>query len=120
VLVVDHTGDLLYQVRQVAPEGVPAALHLAGNGMELAELVRAGGRMASTLGFGPDQAPGRGFGVTAVTAFPVEATLNRLAADVAVGRLRVPVTRTYAMGDVGRALDDFAAGTLGKLALALP
>lgn len=118
--IVDHAGDLLAQVRAIAPEGVSAALHFAGNGMELAELVTAGGRMASTLGFGPEQAAGRGFGVTAVTASPDIATLTRLAADVASGAIRVPITRTYSLADAREALADFNRGAVGKLAVALP
>ncbi|TDC26651.1 NADP-dependent oxidoreductase [Streptomyces sp. 8K308] len=120
VRIVDHAGDLLAQVRAIAPQGVSAALHFAGNGMELAELVMAGGRMASTLGFGPEQAAGRGFGVTAVTASPGIATLNRLAADVASGLIRVPITHTYSLAEVPQALTDFNHGALGKLAVALP
>ena len=38
------------QARRAAPRGVDAALHLAGDGSVLARLLRAGGRIASTLG----------------------------------------------------------------------
>ena len=41
-------------------EGVDAVIHLAGNGLELADLVVLGGRFASTLGLGPDQFCNRG------------------------------------------------------------
>jgi len=56
--VVDYTGDLAAQVRAVAPDGVAAAVHLAGDGAQVAGLLADGGRMASTLGYGPDQHPG--------------------------------------------------------------
>ncbi|WP_461035542.1 NADP-dependent oxidoreductase [Streptomyces mayteni] len=120
VRLVDHGGDLLAQVRPLAPNGVSAALHFAGNGEILAELVTAGGRMASTLGFGPVQAAGRGFAVTEVVASPDAATLDRLAADVASGLIRVPITRTYSLAEGTQAFTDFTAGALGKLAVALP
>lgn len=47
-------------------------------------------------------------------AVPAAGTLDRLAADVAAGRLPVPVDRTYPLADVPAA---FAAGTLGRLAV---
>src|ERR1035437_1765255 len=54
--VVDYREDLAGAVRALAPEGVDAALHLAGDGSQLAALVRPGGRLVSTLGFSPEQA----------------------------------------------------------------
>jgi hypothetical protein len=33
------------------------------------------------------------------------------------GVIRVPITRTYGLHDVPQGLADFAAGTLGKLAI---
>jgi hypothetical protein len=51
----------------------------------------------------------------AVMANPDSATLDRLAADAAASRLRIPVTRTYALHEVPEAFADFTAGTLSKL-----
>jgi NADPH:quinone reductase-like Zn-dependent oxidoreductase len=112
---VDYTADLPAQVRAIAPDGVAAVVHLAGDAAALAGLLTADGRLASTLGFGPDQHPG----ATAIMASPDPATLDRLAADVAAGRVRVPVTSTYSLGDVPKALARFSAGKLGKLAVAV-
>jgi NADPH:quinone reductase-like Zn-dependent oxidoreductase len=117
VHVVDYTGDLAAQVKDIAPGGVDVALHLAGDGQVLAELVRAGGRIASTLGFGPDAVAGRDLTAVAVMADANTATLERLAADVAAGRLRVPVTATYSLEQAPQAVTDFGAGALGKLAI---
>jgi NADPH:quinone reductase-like Zn-dependent oxidoreductase len=50
-------------------------------------------------------------------ANPVTATLAKLADAAAAGIIRVPVTRTYDLEDVPQGLADFAAGTLGKLAV---
>jgi NADPH:quinone reductase-like Zn-dependent oxidoreductase len=113
--VVDHTGDVSAQVRAISPGGVDAVLHLAGDGAQLASLLTDTGRLASTLGFGPDQRPG----AVAIMANPDRKTLDRSAADVAEGRLRVPVERTYPLADVPAAFSDFAAGSVGKLAVTL-
>ncbi|WP_319460261.1 NADP-dependent oxidoreductase [Micromonospora sp. RTP1Z1] len=110
--VVDYTGDLVGQVRAIAPDGVPAVLHLAGDGAQLAGLLAAGGRLASLLGFGPDQHPA----ATAVMANPEPATLDRLAGDVAAGRLRLPVSHRHELAEAPRALADFS-GALGKVAI---
>jgi NADPH:quinone reductase-like Zn-dependent oxidoreductase len=109
--VVDHTGDLPAQMLSTAPQGVDAVVHLAGDPAMLAGLLADHGRLASTLGFGPDQHPA----ATAVMANPDPATLDRLADDVATGRIRVPVTATFHLVDVPAALTAFAGGTLGKL-----
>jgi NADPH:quinone reductase-like Zn-dependent oxidoreductase len=47
--VVDHTQDLSAQVRAIAPDGVDAVLHLAGDLAELTALTRDGGAVASAL-----------------------------------------------------------------------
>ncbi len=111
--VVDYAGDLGAQVRALAPDGVPAIVHLAGDGAQLAGLLKTGGRLVSTLGFGPDQHAA----AVAVMASPDPATLDRIAADAAGGRLRVPITRTYPLAEAPQAIADFAAGSLGKLAV---
>jgi NADPH:quinone reductase len=115
--VVDHTGDLAAQVRAIAPNGVTAALHLAGEGANVAALVAPGGRLVSTLFYGPDKLSRQDITATAVTANPDRATLDRLAADVVAGQLRVPITQTYALTEVPQAMADFAAGTIGKLSI---
>ncbi|GAB7102510.1 NADP-dependent oxidoreductase [Streptomyces phaeofaciens JCM 4814] len=117
--VVDHTGDLAAQVRAIAPNGVTAAVHLAGDPAQLVELLADGGRLASTLGFGPEQA-GRGdITVTSVMANPDTATLDRLAAAAATGALRVPIAETYALDSVAQAVGAFGAGTVGKIAVSV-
>nr|MDT0667551.1 zinc-binding dehydrogenase [Micromonospora sp. DSM 115978] len=56
---------------------------------------------------------------TFVMADPTGATLDRLAGDVAAGRLRVPVAQTYPLAEVPAAFGDFAGGTVGKLAITI-
>jgi NADPH:quinone reductase-like Zn-dependent oxidoreductase len=113
--VADRTGDLPAQVRAISPEGVEAVLHLAGDGAALAALLTDKGRLASTLGLGAEQHPA----ATSVMAVPTAATLDRLAADLAAGRLTVPVARSYPLAEVPAAFGDFAGGTLGKIAVTI-
>jgi NADPH:quinone reductase-like Zn-dependent oxidoreductase len=114
--VVDYTGDLSAQVRAIAPQGIPAVVHLAGDGEKLADLLAPGGRIASTLGYGPEQHAA----AVAVMANPDAATLERLAADAASGALRVVITRTYPFEETPQALADFSAGShQGKLGIAV-
>jgi NADPH:quinone reductase-like Zn-dependent oxidoreductase len=117
--LVDYTGDLTAPVKALAPDGVAAALHLAGDGKQIAGLVADGGRLASTLGLSGEALPGRSLTVVPVMARPDEATLNRLAVDAASGALRVPITATYPLEQAPQALADFGSGALGKLAIAL-
>jgi hypothetical protein len=84
------------QVRALSPEGVAVIVHLAGDGATLAGLLAEKGRIASTIGFGPDQHPAATF----IMANPTAYTLDRLAADVAAGRLTVPIARTYPLAEV--------------------
>ena len=116
---VDYTGDVAAQVRALAPNGVDAVVHAAGDGSALADLLAPGGRIASTVGFGPDQLAGRNATATAVMATPTTETLERLASAVASGALRVPVETTYPLAEAGRALADFRAGKRGKIAIAV-
>jgi NADPH:quinone reductase-like Zn-dependent oxidoreductase len=114
---VDHTVDLAAAVRALRPQGVDCVIHLAGDGAALADLLVTGGRMASTLGVGPDAAPGREIRVTPVMTVPDPQLLGGLAAAVVAGDLRVPRTATYPLDRAGQALADFGAGALGKLSV---
>jgi NADPH:quinone reductase-like Zn-dependent oxidoreductase len=116
---VDYTGDVPAAVTALRPAVIHAVVHLAGDGLELADLLIPGGRIASTVGLPPDQLGGRAVQATTVMAVPDRRTLERLAADVVNGQLAVPVQRTYPLADVPRALADFAAGTRGKLAISV-
>jgi NADPH:quinone reductase-like Zn-dependent oxidoreductase len=113
--VLDYTGDLDSQVRAACPDGVDVVLHFAGDGEALAAALTEKGRLASTRGYGPDQHPAAIF----IMANPAPATLDRLAADLAAGRVTVPVERTYPLADVPAAFGDFAGGTGGKIAIVI-
>ncbi|KAA2265664.1 NADP-dependent oxidoreductase [Solihabitans fulvus] len=116
--VVDH-ADLTAAVRAIAPDGVHAALHFAGDGATVAGLLVRGGRFASTVHFTPADAEERELSTTTVMANPDRTTLGRLADDVVAGRLRVPVARVYPLAEAHQAVADFTGGTLGKLGIAV-
>ncbi|MEU6782785.1 NADP-dependent oxidoreductase [Nonomuraea angiospora] len=115
--LVDYSGDLPAQVRMLTPQGVDAALHLAGDGVQLASLLRAGGRLASTIGLTADAVEGSGLTVHTIMADTSPQTLTALATQAASGALRVPVTATYPLEQAPEAFAAFGAGTLGKLAV---
>jgi len=110
---VDYTGDVPAQVRAIAPEGVDAIVHLAGDAAELAGLLTAGGKIGSTMGYDADQNPAATF----VMANPSADTLGRLAADAAAGRIRVPLAVTYTLDQAPEAFKAFRSGTRGKISL---
>jgi NADPH:quinone reductase-like Zn-dependent oxidoreductase len=118
-LTVDYSSDLTDSVRYEWPHGADLAIHLAGDGSALADLLAPGGKIASTMMFGPDQLGDRDATAIAVMARPDPELLERLAQDAASGRLRIPIQRTYRLEEVPQALADFAAGTLGKLAVSI-
>jgi NADPH2:quinone reductase len=66
-VVVDYHADLASQVRAAAPDGVDAVAHLAGDA-SVVELVREGGRFASTLLQSPERVPAETATVIPVTA----------------------------------------------------
>ncbi|SFH21961.1 NADPH:quinone reductase [Streptomyces mirabilis] len=115
--LVDFTGDLEAQVRSIAPDGVDAVVHLAGDGAQLAGLLRPGGEIASTVGLTQDGVKGQEVAVHTVWADPNAQTLTALAEQAASGALRVPVTASYPLEQAPQAFAAFGAGALGKLAI---
>lgn len=97
--------------------GVDAVLHFAGDGGTLAALLSPGGRMASTLGLTSEQAARDDITLAPIMANPVTGTLAKLADAAAAGAIRVPIMSTYELEDVPSGFAEFAAGTLGKLAV---
>ena len=109
---VDRRGNALVALR---PDGVHSVVHLAGDPLELTEVVDSGGRFASTLGYRAEHVEEGDLYVSAVMATPNRTTLGRLAADLVAGKLVAPIQRTYGLDQVPQALSDFADGKLGKL-----
>jgi NADPH:quinone reductase-like Zn-dependent oxidoreductase len=114
---VDFTGDLAAAIRSSRPAGVDVVLHFAGDGVALANLLKPGGRLASTLGVSTQQLKRQDVTAKPIMTIPSPTMLGELASAAASGELRVPITRTYGLDQVGQALKDFGAGALGKLAI---
>ncbi|MER6184227.1 NADP-dependent oxidoreductase [Streptomyces sp. NPDC001652] len=114
VHVVDFTGDFQAQVRVIAPDGVDAVLHLAGDGAALAALLRPGGQLASATGLSQDDVKDHDVTVHTIMNTPDVKILTALAEQVATGALRVPVTATYPLEQATQAFAAFA-GTPGKI-----
>jgi NADPH:quinone reductase-like Zn-dependent oxidoreductase len=106
--VVDFTGDLAAAVRAVAPDGVTAVLHAAGDAAALAALLSPGGRLVSLQGATVDQTGRDDITVTAIQAKYTPERLGRLLDAVAAGRLSVAVGKTFPLADATAALDWFA------------
>ncbi|MFJ9010157.1 NADP-dependent oxidoreductase [Streptomyces canus] len=117
VHVVDFTGDVEGQVRAIAPDGVDAVLHLAGDGAALAALLRPGGQLASATGLTQDDVKGHDVTVHTIMGSPDAQILTSLAEQVASGALRVPVTATYPLEQATQAFAAFGASTPGKIAV---
>ena len=115
-VVVDHQADLAAQVRAAAPDGVDAVAHLAGD-PSVVELVRDGGRFASTLVQSPEQVPTQTATVIPVFANPTPQTLARCAASQATGATTVAIQDVYPLQQLQAAFDAFAQGTLGKIVI---
>lgn len=98
--------------------GVDAALHLAGDMAEVASLVKDGGRIATTLFASDDSDRGRTVHVIDAAA-PTRVLLDRIAADVVNGVVRVPVSTTYELERAHEAYRDFTGGALGKIAVSV-
>lgn len=116
---VGYTADVVPQVREIRAAGVDAILHFAGDGAAIGEALVPGGRIASTMIMAADQLPLPNARVFPVFANADTATLDRLAAEVAAGRLQVPIQQTYTLAEVGEAFAAFTAGTRGKIAVAI-
>ena len=115
--IVDYRGDVVAAVKDMHPDGVDVALHLAGDAAEVLSTVRRGGRLVSTLIGSPEQLPSDSVTVVPVYASPTTETLSRLAGDLAAGTTSVTIQRTYDLTEVAQAFADFAAGTRGKLVI---
>ncbi|MDQ4113334.1 MAG: NADP-dependent oxidoreductase [Actinomycetota bacterium] len=116
--IVDYATDVTGQVRALAPEGVDAVLHLAGDLSELTALARDGGAVASALAT-PDDTEDRGLRVSMVMTTPTPELLAELAELAAAGTLIVPVTAVYDLEQAPDAFTAFATGKTGKISLAI-
>jgi NADPH:quinone reductase-like Zn-dependent oxidoreductase len=114
-------GDVAEALRSRFPDGVTALIDTVNRGdafAPMAELVRDGGRVSTTLGAADVEAlAARNIRATNVMGTPTSEKLTALADQVVAGTLRIEVQRTFPLADVSAALEAFSGGTLGKIVL---
>ncbi len=110
--VVDYSGDVPAAVRDAHPDGVDAvivAVQLGGAFGPTADLVKAGGKLATMVGGDLEALASRGIGALSVygqSDTEAFATVIRMAGE---GTLTVPITRTFTFEELPEAL-----GLVGK------
>jgi NADPH:quinone reductase-like Zn-dependent oxidoreductase len=67
---VDYDAGLNAAVRAQHPDGIDAIVHAAGDGAQLATLLKPGGRIASTIGLTAEQVEDAGAKVTTIMVMP--------------------------------------------------
>ena len=117
---VDFTKDVVAAVRERYPDGVDALMDLVNRDGEslaaIAELVKEGGRIATTMGAADVDAFGsRGVTATNVYAQADPEGFGRIVQSAERGDLTVPVSQTFPLDEAGRGLELFQTGhTRGK------
>ena len=116
-------GDVGAAIRARYPDGIAALIDGVNRDeafRQLAELVRAGGRIATTLGAADVEGlAARDVRATNIMGTPTPDKLRHLAEQVAAGTLRIEIQQTFALADAAQALAVFSAGTRGKLVLTI-
>jgi NADPH:quinone reductase-like Zn-dependent oxidoreductase len=115
--VVDYTADLGAAVKAVAPDGVSAVIHAAGDPAALAAVLRTNGRLASALSATNEQAGREDITVLPAMADATREKITRLLEATAAGSLQVPVARSYPFEEAASALAGFGEHKLGKLVI---
>ena len=122
--VIDYGAmDCADAVRARFPDGVTALIDMVNRDAafeRLTELVRPGGRVATTQVVADVEAlAARDVRATNVMGAPTPDKLTALAEQVAAGALRIEIQRTFPLADVAGALAAFQAGTRGKIVLVI-
>lgn len=121
---VDFTErDVAAVVRERYPEGVDALIDLvtpADRFSPLGELVRSGGRVATTTGAADaDALAKRGITTANVWVVADPETLGRLGEHAERGELKVMFEEIFPLEQAGAALAAFSRGTHGKIGIAV-
>ncbi|MDQ1698243.1 MAG: hypothetical protein QOG34_106 [Frankiaceae bacterium] len=118
--VVDFAGDLAAAVRSVAPDGVTAVLHAAGDATVLGGLLAPAGRLASLVGATLEQTGRDDITVIPIQAAYTPARMGRLLDAVAAGQMSVAVGATFPLSSATEALEWFAdMRHLGKVVITI-
>ena len=116
---VDYRGDLVEQVRALSPDGVDVVLHFAGDPAPLIAAVKPGGTLVSTMLRSAEDVPAENVKVVSIYASPSSGTLDRVARHQDEKHTTVTVQRVYNLEQTQDAIEQFAAGTLGKLVISI-
>lgn len=116
---VDYRGDIVEQVRSLNADGVDVVLHFAGDAASLVAVVKPGGTLVSTMLRSADDVPAENVKVVSIYASPSAATLDRVARHQDEKHTTVTVQSVYNLEQTGEAIEQFAAGTLGKLVISI-
>jgi NADPH2:quinone reductase len=115
--------DVVAVVRERYPDGVDALIDLvtpADRFSAVAELVRSGGRVATTTGAADaDALAAREIETTSVWATAEPETLERLAGHAERGELKVTFEEIYPLEQAAEAIAAFRRGTHGKIGVAV-
>jgi NADPH2:quinone reductase len=114
--VIDRTGDVVEQTREVLPDGADVIIHLAGDPAVVAA-AREGGMLVSTMVFDPAQVPSSTVTLVPVMANPIPQLLARIADAQVAGPTRTVIQQTFTLDQVNDAFAAFAGGTLGKIVI---
>jgi NADPH:quinone reductase-like Zn-dependent oxidoreductase len=110
--VVDYSGDVVAAVRERHPGGLDALIVAAHLGQEFgptAQLVKDGGKVASTVGGNVDALANRGVHATNVNGQSDPGAFASVIRMAGEGTLAVPITRTFTFEELPVAL-----GLVGK------
>lgn len=107
-------------VREVAPNGVDAAVHLSGDPAEISPLVKDGGTFVSPILYSPEMFADAGrVSLAPVAAYPNAKSLQTLADLVEAGELRVIVDREHALDDIRQAFSEYGRETIGNIVVVI-
>ena len=119
--VIDtRSGDASERLRELAPNGIDAALALAGGDAleRCLRFVRTGGRVAYPNGVEPEPRPRRGVRFRTYNAVSGPDEFGRLERAVAEARLRVPIAAVYPLAQAAKAHARLERGhILGRIVL---
>lgn len=118
--VIDaRRDDAADRLRDLAPEGIDAALALAGGDAleRCLDFMRDGGRVAYPNGVEPEPRPRRGFRIQSYDAEAGPREFAQLGRAVEQARLRVPIAATYPLGKAAGAHRRLQEKVLGRLVL---
>lgn len=119
VHAVDYAG-LEGAVRAVAPDGVDAAVHLSGEPVAIAALVKDGGVFVSPLLYAPEMLPGsERLEFVAIAGYPTGEGLRHLAGLAESGGLRVVVDRVLPFDEVAAGFEAYGHETMGNIVVVM-